>query len=256
MEEITIEPIVEEVKVIKEIIRKPRVNLDSWKPKTGLGKKVKNKEITNIDEILDGGYRILEAEIVDSLLPDLEVEIANIGQSKGKFGGGKRTLWRQTQKKTKEGNKPKFSAILIVGNKDGYVGMGRGKAKETMPAKEKALREAKLNIIKIKRGCGSWTCNCREPHSIPFIVEGKCGNSRMKIIPAPKGTSLCTEKESKKILQLAGVKDVYANSEGHSMINTLYACFDALKKLTKTKHSTDFGEKSGLVEGQLVKNDR
>lgn len=251
-EEVLTEPIIEDIKIVKEPTKRSKVNLDAWKPKTDLGRKVKNKEINNIDEILDRGYRILEAEIVDTLLPNIEIEIASVGQSKGKFGGGKRTLWKQTQKKTKEGNKSKFSAVVIVGNRDGYVGVGRGKAKETMPAKEKALRQAKLNIIKIKRGCGSWVCNCREPHSIPFTVEGKCGNSKMKIIPAPKGTSLCMERESKKIIQLAGIKDVYANSKGSSKINTIYACFDALKKLSKTKYTTEFAEKAGLVEGKLI----
>lgn len=248
MEETIVEPVIEDA---KEITKKPKVDLGSWKPKTDLGRKVKNREITNIDEILDKGDKILEYEIVDTLLPDLGIEIAMIGQSKGKFGGGKRTLWRQTQKKTKEGNKPKFSALVIVGNKNGYVGIGRGKAKETMPAKEKALREAKLHIIKIKRGCGSWACNCREPHSIPFQVEGKCGNSKIKIMPAPKGTAQCIEKECKKLIELAGIRDVYSKSKGSSMINTIYACFDALKKLGKTKTTQAFHEKSGLVEGKL-----
>ena len=111
------------------------------------------------------------------MLKDLQTNFLEIGQSKGKFGGGKRTIWRTTQKKTKEGNKSSFTAMAIVGNKDGFIGIGTGKAKETMPAREKAVRQAKLNIIKIKRGCGSWACNCREPHSLPFAVQGKNGSS-------------------------------------------------------------------------------
>ncbi len=54
---------------------------------------------------------------------------------------GSRRVFRQTQKKTKEGNKPKFSTYAVVGNKDGYVGLGFGKAKETVPAREKAVQK-------------------------------------------------------------------------------------------------------------------
>ncbi|MBI4153967.1 30S ribosomal protein S5, partial [Candidatus Woesearchaeota archaeon] len=132
-----------------------------WTPKTSLGRKVKDGEITHIDTILNNGWKILEPEIVDALLPNLRNDILAIGQSKGKFGGGKRSIWRQTQKKSKEGNKMSFTAMVIIGDKDGYVGLGTGKAKETVPAREKALRSAKLNVIKIRRGCGSWACGCK-----------------------------------------------------------------------------------------------
>ena len=124
---------------------------EAWKPKTELGRKVKSGEIKDIDEILDTGKVILEAEIVDVLLPGLENELLLVGQSKGKFGGGSRRIFRQTQKKTREGNKPKFATVAVVGNGNGYVGVGHGKSKETVPAREKSLRNAKLSIFKIKR---------------------------------------------------------------------------------------------------------
>ena len=54
-------------------------------------------------------------------------------------------------RKTAEGNKPHFAALAVVGNKNGYVGIGYGKARETVPAREKAVRNAKLNVIKIRR---------------------------------------------------------------------------------------------------------
>src|SRR3990167_3395174 len=87
--------------------------LEKWVPKTELGKMVKSGEIKNIDQILDSGKRILESEIIDSLLPNLEYDLIMIGQSKGKFGGGKRSIWKKTQKKTKEGNKPKFATVAV-----------------------------------------------------------------------------------------------------------------------------------------------
>ena len=120
--------------------------IDKWVPKTELGRKVKAGEMTDLGKILDSGVRILEPEIIDKLLPDLTSELIEVGQSKGKFGGGKESIWKQTQKKTSEGNTIKFSALAVVGNRDGYVGIGFGGAKETLPAREKAIRNAKLNF--------------------------------------------------------------------------------------------------------------
>jgi len=225
----------------------------SWQPKTELGKLVKNNQITSIDEILEQGKKILEPQIVDILIPNLQLEIIKVGQSKGKFGGGKRSIWKQTQKKTKEGNKPKFATLVIVGNKDGYVGIGYGKAKETVPAREKATRKAKLNLIKVKRACGSWACGCSTPHSIPFKVSGKCGSVKIDLMPAPKGTKLVSEREIQVLLSLAGFKDLYSKTYGKTKtkINLVYATFDALKKLSKFKVQKNFKDKSGLVEGSL-----
>ena len=211
--------------------------LSKWIPKTEYGKKVKAGEIKDIDVILEKGGKILEAEIVDSLLPDLEYDLITIGQSKGKFGGGKRSIWKQTQKKTKEGNKPKFATVAVVGNRKGYVGIGYGKAKETVPAREKALRQAKINLIKVRYGCGSWDCACGEEHSIPFKVEGKCSSVKVELLPAPKGTNLCIHKELRKILTLAGIKDIYSKTYGktNTQLNLVKACMDALKQISKVK---------------------
>src|SRR3990167_6157787 len=183
------------------IVKDKGFDKEAWKPKTELGKKVKNGEITTIDEILDRGLAILEPQIVDMLLPGLQVDLLEVGQSKGKFGGGKRSIWRQTQKKSKEGNKPSFATVAVCGDGNGYVGIGFGKAKETVPAREKATRKAKLNLIKIKRGCGSWECGCGQTHSIPFKVEGKCSSVTFELMPEPKGTRLCMEKECQKLLK-------------------------------------------------------
>tara|TARA_Y100000310_G_scaffold342215_1_gene444345 strand:- start:366 stop:1121 length:756 start_codon:yes stop_codon:yes gene_type:complete len=223
-----------------------------WKPTTEIGRKVKSGEITNIDEILDKGLTILEPQIVDMLLPNLQTELLEVGQSKGKFGGGKRSIWRQTQKKSKEGNKPSFSTVAVVGNGNGYVGIGLGKAKETVPAREKATRRAKLNLIKVKRGCGSWVCGCGEPHSIPFKVEGKCSSVKIELMPAPKGTRLCAQDQCQKILKLAGFKDIYANARGQTKtrINLITACFSALKQISEIKVKPNYIETAGIVGGR------
>ncbi len=225
--------------------------LENWKPRTSLGKKVQTREIVTIDEILDQGYRIMEAEIVDSLLPNLQIDLLEVGQSKGKFGGGKGSIWKQTQKKTSEGNRITFSAFAVVGNKDGYVGVGYGRAKETVPAREKAIRNAKLNLIKIRRGCGSWACGCKMHHSIPFKVQARAGSVTMKLMPAPRGTGLTIEQKCRRMLALAGITDVYSRTEGTTAtkINLFMACFYALQQLSKTKIQPAFKDDAGLVEG-------
>ena len=93
--------------------RDDSVNITGWVPKTKLGEEVKTGKIRNIDEILDDKRKILESEIVDSLMT-IKSELINIGQAKGKFGGGKRRIWRQTQRKTKEGNVPTFSTLDVI----------------------------------------------------------------------------------------------------------------------------------------------
>lgn len=221
---------IEIARIREERIRQQQAkSLEDWKPKTKLGKLVKEKKITNLDEALK--QKVLEPEIIDTLV-SMNSEILNIGQAKGKFGGGKRRAWRQTQRKTAEGNVPTFSCMVVAGNGDGYIGIGYGRAKETLPARAKALRLAKLSILKIKRGCGSFDCICGEQHTVPFIVEGKCGSCAVKLIPAPQGTGLVIGDECKKILRVAGIKDVYSKTSGskRTTINLAMACMNALIK--------------------------
>lgn len=231
----------EDLKELEEIKKEPEIKkrwergndkpAEAWEPKTKLGEEVKSGKIKNIDEILKSRRKILEAEIVDYLLP-LKSDLISIGQSKGKFGGGKRRAWRQTQRKTEEGNVPTFSAMAVVGDENGHVGYGYGNSMETLPARDKSLRKAKLNIMKIKRGCSGFDCDCSEIHTVPFKVTGKAGSVRLTLIPAPQGTGLVVASELKKVLKLAGIKDVYSKTFGkvRTTFNLIKACFDALEK--------------------------
>ncbi|MEA3430988.1 MAG: 30S ribosomal protein S5 [Nanoarchaeota archaeon] len=233
--------------------KKREIENESWKPITELGKKVKDGTINDIDEILNLGTKINEPEIIDYLLPEAETDLLLIGQSKGKFGGGQRRVFRQTQKKTCEGNKPKFSTCAIVGNRNGYIGMGYGKSKETVPAREKAFRNSKMNIMKIRRGCGSWECGCGAPHTIPFAIEGKCGSSKIKLFPAPKGTGLKIEKECGKILKMAGIEDIWSKTSGSTTkVNLIKSCIDAIKNLTQTKIKSEDIKRLGIIEGRYT----
>lgn len=217
--------------------RREEFDAEKWVPRTVLGRMVKGGEIVSMKQILDSGKPIMEPEIADFLSPNMEVELINVGQAKGKFGGGKRRPIRQTQKKTAEGSKLSFTTVAVVGNKNGYVGIGVGKAGETVPSKEKATKLAKRNMMEVVRGCGSWECGCGEPHSLPFELVGKCSSVKVKLLPAPKGTGLCVENELKKILKLAGYKDVWSKASGQSVhkMNMVTACERALRKGTRMR---------------------
>ncbi len=128
-----------------------------WRPVTGLGKLVASGEIKSIDQVLESGRPIKEPEIVDMFLPDLEDEVLDIAMM---------------QRMTDSGRRVQFRAVVIVGNRNGYIGFGQGKDVQVGDAIKKAITKAKMNLVKVRRGCGSWECGCDVTHSIPMQVEG------------------------------------------------------------------------------------
>jgi len=200
-----------------------------WKPRTELGRLVKAEQIDSLDTIIKKGLVIKEPEIVDFFLSEAEERILNIGKAKRPF--------RWVQRMTDSGRRNKYFVVAAVGNKNGYVGLGIGRAKQYGGAISSALRQAKLNIIKIKRGCGSWECGCGEGHSIPVSVSGKVGSVSITLKPAPKGTGIVASHISKDILELAGVKDVWSLTKGHTKTrsNMASATFNALANIGKVK---------------------
>ncbi len=190
---------------------------ESWIPRTKLGKMILERKISSIEELFMEGLKIREPEIVDVLLPDLQEEVINIGL---------------VQKQTDAGEKSQFRAIVVVGNRNGYVGLGSGKAKQVRSAIEKAAVDARLNITPVRRGCGSWECGCGKPHSLPFQVHGDCGGVEIVLIPGPRGLGIVASEAAKIILGLAGVKDCWTKSYGstRTVPSFAFAVFDALKK--------------------------
>lgn len=219
--------------VVEKVAEKEKEELMKWIPRTSLGKDVMNKKITDINKILDEGIKIKEHEIVDFLVPNLESELIFIGGRPGKGGGIERTPLRISAKMHKSGRRYTSTAFVVVGNKDGLVGIGKGRSKESKGAIDKAIKKAKLGLMKVPRGCGSWECGCGEPHSIPFKTEGKSGSVMITLMPAPRGIGLAVDDETKKILTLAGINDVWEKSLGNTgaRINLITAVFDALKNL-------------------------
>jgi small subunit ribosomal protein S5 len=219
--------------VAKKVVEKEKEELLKWSPRTSLGKEVMNRKITDINKILEEGIKIKESEIVDFLIPNLESELIFIGGRPGKGGGIERTPLRMSAKMHKSGRRYTSTAFVVVGNKDGIIGIGKGRSKESKGAINKAIKKAKLGLMKVPRGCGSWECGCGELHSIPFKTEGKSGSVRVILMPAPRGIGLAVDDETKKILSLAGISDVWGNTLGNtgSRINLITAVFDALKNL-------------------------
>lgn len=212
--------------------------MEDWEPVTRLGRMVKSGEIRDIKDVFKSGLPIMETEIIDTLLPDMEEEVLDINI---------------VQRMHKSGRRVRFRATVVIGNKDGYVGLGNAVAKEVGPAIRKAIRVAKLNLIQIRRGCGSWECGCGTAHSVPFTVTGKSGSVRVTLIPAPKGLGLATGDVSKKVLALAGITDVWSRTSGQtkSTVNTAKATFDALRQTALIKITPDQAKKLGIIEGMV-----
>ncbi len=195
--------------------------LEEWVPKTRIGRLVAEGKITSIDQIFEMNLPIKEPEIVLHLLGDrLKHEVVNLNL---------------VQRQTDAGEVGRFQAMVVVGDEDGHVGVGLGKAKQVRVAIEKATIDALKNIIPVRRGCGSWECSCNEPHSVPFKVWGKSGSVRILLIPAPKGVGLVAGEAAKVVLRLAGIKDVWTFTRGRTRttINFVKATYDALRKTYK-----------------------
>ena len=218
--------------------RRARERFDIWEPKTRLGNMVRNKEIIDIGDALATGLPIREPEIVDILIPDLEDEVLDVNM---------------VQRMTDSGRRVRFSIIAVVGNKDGYVGLGQAKGKEVGPAIRKAIDNAKMKLIEIKRGCGSWECGCGTGHSIPFKVDGKCGSIKVIFKPAPRGIDLAVGDVAKHIMRMAGVKDAWGFTTGKTKttVNYAKAVFDALKKTASMRVMKHQTEELNIVKGKV-----
>ena len=207
-----------------------------WKPKTKLGKKVVNGEITDIVEALEYDRPIMEPEIADQLV-DLDEEVILIGGTPGKGGGMRRTVSKRTARMHKSGARYSSNAMTVLGDRNRVIGLGVGESEDTRAAIEDANREAKLNLIKVPKGNGSWEDTGEDNSSIPFAVEGKSGSVTVELQPAPRGTGLACSDEVKKIMELAGIENVWVQTRGTTQTreNLTRATFKALEKLSNMK---------------------
>ena len=188
---------------------------EEWVPKTRLGKLVYEGQVTTFDDALKSGLPIKESGLIDVLVPGLEDEVLDINM---------------VQRMTDSGRRVKFRTTVIVGNKDGYIGLGEGKDVQVGKAIKKGIDSAKLNLLKIKRGCGSWECGCGQPHTVPYEVMGEAGSVRIYLLPAPRGLGIAAGDTAKKVMDMAGIRDVWTRTEGstRTTLNFAKATYNAL----------------------------
>ncbi len=209
-----------------------------WVPKTELGRKVHGGEITSMSDALRSGLPLREAPIVDQLLPGLHDEVLDVNM---------------VQRMTDSGRRFKFAVTVVVGNGDGFVGLGRAKGKEVGPTIRRAIDRAKLKIVEILRGCGSWECGCGRSHTVPFLVQGRSGSVVVTFKPAPRGVGLAVGDVAKPILRFAGITDTWGYTDGHTKttVNYAQAVFRALLALSELKVQPEDAQRLKIVRGAI-----
>lgn len=209
---------------------------EEWTPKTELGRRVFRGEIQTMGQALRTGLPLREPEIVDILLPEMEDEVLDVNM---------------VQRMTDSGRRINFGIMVVVGNRDGYVGLGRSRGKEVGPAIRKAIENAKLNMVEVKRGCGSWECGCFRPHTLPYKVLGKSGSVEITLKPAPRGVGLAVADVAKSVVRLGGIEDAWGFARGHTKttVNYAYAAFNALRKTMEQKVTEDQMRRLHILAG-------
>ena len=116
-----------------------------------------------------------------------------------------------------------FAALTVVGDGDGRIGMGKGKSKEVPAAVQKAMEEARRNLVKVSLKKGT----------IHHRVEGHHGAANVLMMPAPKGTGIIAGGPMRAVFEVMGITDIVAKSHGSSNpYNMVRATLDALRNCT------------------------
>ena len=194
-------------------------------------------QILTYEEALASGLPIREVEIVDALLPDITDDVLAVNM---------------IQRMTDSGRRVRFNVLCAVGNGDGYVGLSVCKGKEVASTIRKAIDKAKLNIIPVMRGNGSWESSEGPGTSVPFMVTGRSGSTKITLMPAPAGKGLVIGDYGRRVLNLAGVTDVWSRSSGQTRttINFAKATFNALIELNKTRLTEADHRRLNIIRGR------
>ena len=135
---------------------------------------------------------------------------------------------KSVTKVTKGGRNRRFSAIVVIGDRKGKVGLGTGKASEVPDAIKKAIQAANKNLI---------TVPLVEGRTIPHEAEAKVGRAVVLVKPAKEGRGIIAGGAARAVLELAGIKDIVAKSLGaNTQVNVAKATFEALKSQRTPEH--------------------
>ena len=125
-------------------------------------------------------------------------------------------------KVVKGGRTFRFSALVVVGDENGHVGVGNGKAAEVPDAIKKAIEDARKNLIEVPV----------VETSIPHEFIGKFGSARVMLKPAPKGSGLIAGGSARAVLELAGYRDIKTKVLGtNNPRNVVYATLNGLENM-------------------------
>ena len=128
----------------------------------------------------------------------------------------------RSSKTTKGGRRMSFSAVIVVGDKKGRVGLGYGKANEVADAIRKGGESARRHLQRV----------VMKGSTIPHSVTGQCDGGRVLLMPASEGTGMIVGGGMRAVLEMAGVRNVLGKSQGSkNRLNVVKATLDALSKL-------------------------
>jgi small subunit ribosomal protein S5 len=138
-------------------------------------------------------------------------------------------------KVVKGGRRFSFSALVVIGNRKGKVGVGFGKANEVPSAVEKAVKDAHKNLVPVSL----------KGNSIPHEIKGRFGASTVVLLPASPGTGIIAGAAVRAVAELAGVKDILTKSLGsNNPVNLVKATlkgFTDLKNVEEVEHVRGIG---------------